>query len=302
MNLHSYPSIFNMGHRAVSDLLKKPVYIQEKIDGSQFSFGLLNGELVCRSKGAPITMAAPDKMFSKAVEVCKTLVPKLKEGWTYRGEYLAKPKHNTLAYDRTPIRNIILFDINIGLETYLSYEQVQNEALELGLEIVPLLYVGMVDGLEFFRSFLEKNSVLGGQKIEGVVVKPQDYNMFGQDKKCLMGKFVSEAFKEIHGGEWKKNNPSQKDILQTISMKYATPARWQKARIHLKEQGLITDSPKDIGILIKESVVDTLKECKEDIEAELWAYAREHISRQLTRGLPQWYKDELLKLQFEEAK
>lgn len=288
-----------MGHRAVADLLKGPVYVQEKVDGSQISFGLLNGELVMRSKGAPITTEAPQKMFQAAVEVCQKLKPLLREGWTYRGEYLAKPKHNTLAYDRTPYSHIILFDVNTSEETYLPYHEVKYIASELGLEVVPLIFEGYVESIADFRAYLERDSVLGGQKIEGVVVKPRNYAIFGQDKKCLMGKFVSEAFKEVHGGEWKKNNPTQNDIMALIAAKYATPARWQKAVIHMRERGLITDSPKDIGPLIKETIADTLKECEQEIKNDLWEHGWEHISRRLTHGLPTWYKDELLKLQFE---
>lgn len=37
---HSYPSIYNLGHRYIADLLTVPVIVEEKIDGSQFSFGL----------------------------------------------------------------------------------------------------------------------------------------------------------------------------------------------------------------------------------------------------------------------
>lgn len=299
MNLHSYPQIFNLGHRAVADLLKGPVYVQEKIDGSQLSFGLINGELVMRSKGAPITIEAPQKMFQAAVDTCLALKPLLREGWTYRGEYLAKPKHNALAYDRIPRSHIILFDINPSEETYLVYDDVVAEAAILGLEVVPLLYGGMVQTIEEFRAFLVIDSILGGQKLEGVVVKPVGYAVWGQDKKCLMGKFVSEAFKEVHGGEWRKANPTNNDVMAIVAAKYATPARWQKAVIHLRERGLITDSPKDIGSLIKETIADTLKECEADIKQDLWAYAWEHISRKLTHGLPTWYKDELLKLQFE---
>lgn len=299
MNLHSYTSIYNMGHRMAADLLKGPVYVQEKVDGSQISFGVINGELVMRSKGAPITIEAPQKMFSAAVETCLRLKPVLHEGWTYRGEYLAKPKHNALAYDRVPKDHIILFDINTGEESYLSCSAVEVEAERLGLEVVPCFFIGIVDSHETFRSFLEYSSILGGQKIEGVVVKPVNYDLWGPDKKCIMGKFVSEAFREIHAGEWKAANPTNNDIMAIVAAKYATPARWQKAVIHLREKELITDSPKDIGLLIKEAIADTLKECEEDIKRDLWEYAWSRISRQLTSGLPQWYKDELLKRQFE---
>lgn len=49
--INSYPSIYSLGHRYISELFSGPVVIQEKIDGSQFSFGNLNGKLFCRSKG-----------------------------------------------------------------------------------------------------------------------------------------------------------------------------------------------------------------------------------------------------------
>ncbi len=32
---HSYPSIYNLGHREVAEILKSPVNVEEKIDGSQ---------------------------------------------------------------------------------------------------------------------------------------------------------------------------------------------------------------------------------------------------------------------------
>jgi hypothetical protein len=299
---HSYPSIYAIGHRYLKDLLLDPVIVEEKIDGSQFSFGKFLDEtgaefLRCRSKGCQLNVDCPDKMFQKAVDTAKELFPILNLGWTYRGEYLAKPKHNTLAYERTPNKFVILFDINTAEEEYLNYEEKKLEAERLGLETVPLVHLGMVDNIELFRSFLDKQSILGGQKIEGVVVK--NYNRFGKDKKALMGKFVSEAFKEVHGGEWRKNNPTSGDIINNLILKYKTPARWAKALQHLAEAGQITDSPKDIGILMKEVPVDVLKECEQEIKDELFAHAWKHISRGLSGGLPEWYKDELLKKQFE---
>ena len=113
---HSYPKIWALGHRAVRELFDGDVFVEEKVDGSQFSFGVFNDELRCRSKGADINTQAPEKMFAKAVETAQRLGPDLLEGATYRGEYLQKPKHNTLAYDRVPEGNIIIFDINTAEE------------------------------------------------------------------------------------------------------------------------------------------------------------------------------------------
>lgn len=297
---HAYPSIFAIGHRALAELLLDPVIVEEKVDGSQFSFGLFDhddGERVlhCRSKGAQLNIVAPEKMFTEAVEVAKSLP--LTVGWTYRAEYLKKPKHNALAYDRIPEKHLIVFDINTDHEEYLSYQDKATECARLGLEVVPLVFEGMIESAEHFRSMIDRVSALGGQKVEGVVVK--NYRRFGPDKKVLMGKFVSEAFKEVHASEWKAANPSRSDIVERLIDMLRTPARWHKAVQHLREQGQIEDSPRDIGLLIKEAKTDIEKECMELIAQKLAEWALPQIRRGVVRGLPEWYKDELVKRQFD---
>lgn len=298
-SLHSYPSIFNLGHKLVSNLLTVPVNVEEKIDGSQASFGLNDeGELCFRSKGATLNIDAPERMFEKGVNFVKSIADKLKLGYTYRGEYLRSPKHNTLAYDRIPNNHLIIFDINDGLESYLPYEQKVIEANRLGLETVPLLKTGTVTHEEL-REILETRSILGGQKIEGVVIKPTNYDLFGIDKRVLMGKFVSELFKEAHSLAWKETSPKSGDILDRLIDTYAVQGRWQKAVQHLADAGELEDSPKDIGKILKEIPVDIKKEEEEAIKEKLFEWAWPHISRGCTKGFPQWYKEYLLKKQFD---
>jgi len=296
---HSYPSIFALGHRALSELLLDPVTVEEKVDGSQFSFGVFeeNGERIlrCRSKGAQLNLIAPEKMFVRGVEVVQTLP--LSVGWTYRAEYLAKPKHNSLAYDRIPEKHLIVFDINTGHEEYMSYADKAAECSRLGLEIVPLIYGGMMDTFADFRSMLDRVSILGGQKIEGVVVK--NYRRFGPDKKVLMGKFVSESFKEVHAAEWKASNPTRTDIVDRLIDSLRTPARWNKAVQHLRESGRLDESPKDIGSLMKEVQADIEKECSDLIAQKLAEWAMPQVRRGVIRGLPEWYKEQLVARQFE---
>ena len=152
-HIHSYPSIFSLGHSAVASLTDGPVVVEEKIDGSQFSFGLdaESGEILARSKGKDLVVDEPEKMFRMAVESVKERAHLLCPGWIYRGEYLAKPKHNTLAYDRAPVGNVILFDVNPGLEMYLSPNERTEEAARIGLESVPVLYEGRLQSVDAFR-------------------------------------------------------------------------------------------------------------------------------------------------------
>jgi len=293
---HSYPSVFALGHKAMADLFKDPVLVEEKLDGSQFSFGMFESGLRVRSRGAQLNLVAPERMFERAIAEVQAMAADLHPGWTYRAEYLAKPKHNTLAYDRTPRKCIAVFDINDGHESYLPYDRKAAEAERLGLEVVPCLFVGMVETVEMFRALLDRTSMLGGQKIEGVVVK--NYSRFGPDKKVLIGKFVSEAFKEVHGAEWKDANPSQGDVVETLVRMLRTPARWQKAAQHMAEAGKLESTPRDIGALMKEVQVDVEKECRDEVLDVLWRWAWPHLRRRVNHGLAEWYKERLLEKQF----
>lgn len=296
MKLSSYPKVFNLGHKAIEDLLKDDVIVQEKVDGSQFSWcKTADGILHFKSHHKEV-YDGDSSMFDEALVSVKAVADKPKPGWIYRGEYLRIPHHNVLTYGRIPANHIIIFDITIGLEEYLPYYEVEKEAKRLGFEVVPIFFQGKITDFEQLKELLETESCLGGTKIEGVVIK--NYYRFGRDKHCLMGKWVKEEMKEkiSKGGETK----SHKDILTVLGVKYRTEARWFKAIQHLREQGLLVDEPKDIGILIKEINNDVLVEEQEEIKEAVFKWAWKSISRIITAGFPEFYKEFLAKRQFAE--
>jgi len=303
MSVPSYASPFAIGHAAIAELFDGPVVVQEKVDGSQISFCLnASSEVEIRSKGAQLHTLAPDQMFSAGVAAILALADKLTPGLVYRGEYLRRPKHNVLAYDRAPPNHVVLFDVEdrrLGEGYFFSPEALAAEAERIGLMSVPVLFSGVIESPDALRAMLDTVSCLGGAKIEGVVVK--NYAKYTADKKVMMGKFVSEAFKEVHGGEWRAANPTQGDVLATMIMRYRTPARWQKAVQHLREAGVVQDSPKDIGLLIREVGTDVKRECEQEIRDALFAHFWPHIQRGIVGGLPEWYKGELLKNSFAAA-
>jgi len=296
-HIPSYATVYALGHRAIAEIFFSPVVIEEKIDGSQISFGVIDGELCCRSKGKDLVLDEPEKMFIKAVATARLLQPLLTPGWVYRGEYLSTPKHNALCYGRVPDGNIILFDVMTAPETYLDYPAKAAEAARIGLEVVPQLFSGTVETLEQFNGFLNRESKLGLCKIEGVVVK--NYALFTQEKKVAVGKYVSEAFKEVHRKEWTKSNPSPTDIVHQIIMEYKTPPRWKKAVQHLREAGQLDGSPKDIGPLMREIPDDILKECEGEIKDSLFKHFWPQIRRGVTAGAPEWYKQLLAETSFQ---
>lgn len=269
------------------------------VHNSQLSFGRFGDQIKIRSKGREFDIDGPDSLFEKAAEVVKMLAPNLHEGWTYRGEYLAKPKHNALAYDRIPNNHIMIFDIATNVDNYLGYAEKKIEANRIGLETVPVYLVGTFDSAIPFMGLLDRISVLGGQKIEGFVVK--NYSQFTTDGKPMMGKYVSEQFKEVHGHEWTKDNPKPVDVFGAIIAKYVTEARWHKAVQHMREKGMLENSPRDIGALIKEVREDFSVECADEIKEELWRWFMKKIgANAVTRGIPEWYKMKLLEGAFGE--
>jgi len=294
--LHSYPSIFNLGHKLIKNIFDTEVLIEEKVDGSQFSFGKHDGVLFMRSKGAVLYEPVTDKLFRGAAEYVVSVKEQLQEGWIYRGEVLCRPKHNSLEYERTPQNNVIIFDIDRGDQDYLTPEEKKAEADRLGLETVPVFFRGKVDNYEQLKSLFENVSVLGKAKIEGMVFK--NYNQYGPDKKVLMAKWVSEAFKEVHGKEWGAANPGRADFLTILVAALKTDARWEKTIQHLREAGTLEESPRDIGNLLREIQNDVKKEMGEEIKEKLFAYYWPQIARGVIGGFPEYYKDRLAKSQF----
>lgn len=294
--IHSFPKVYAIGHGAIAELFQGDVLVEEKIDGSQFSFCKKNGEIILRSRGAEIFPDNPEKMFSLAVTAVKELAPLLHEGWVYRAEYLQKPKHNVLCYQRVPRNNLILFDINTGDEIYLSRIEKEAEAARVGMEIVPVLYQGVVNTPDMLYALLKNESILGGP-VEGIVVK--NYAQFGRDKKVMMGKFVTEEFKETHSKEWKADNPGVGDVIDRIISTLRSEVRWAKSVQRLRDAGKIEGSPKDIGLLIKEIQTDVKAEELEFIQQKLMEFALPRILRASTGGFPEWYKKQLLESAFE---
>jgi hypothetical protein len=288
--LRSYSSPFNLGHKALTQLFTGAVVVQEKYDGSQISFGVRDGELFVRSRRVAVDLCDPG-MFDKAVGVIQSLYDKLEDGWTYRGEYFAKPKHNTLAYNRIPQNHIMVFDIDRGDQDYIT-DHDELEEICTALEIECARRIAVIEkapSMDQIEEWLKLESTLGGPKIEGVVFK--NYSRYGQDKKVLMGKYVSDKFKEKHSGDWKDRNPSRQDFIQLLIAEYATEARWMKAVQHLREEGKIEGVPQDIPIVMREIVDDVEQECAEEIKEKLFKHFWKDIKRGVNRGAPVWYKE-----------
>jgi len=299
--MKAFPKIFAIGTDYIKDIFKHDVEISEKIDGSQFGWGKFNNKLFLRSKGATLYTENPEKMFSLGIEYISSIQHLLPEGMIFYAEYLKTPRHNTLKYGRIPKNHLMLFGAMDITELFVSdYKQLQSYADLFDIECVPLIYQGNVKSPDFLMGLLERESVLGESHIEGVVVKnyTAKFLLGGQPMPLMAGKFVSEKFKEVHRG-WEKQHTG-KGRWETFKESFKTEARWNKAIQHLAEKGELTNTPSDIGNLLKEIKNDIAAEEIDTIKDFLWKEFGVEVLRYACNGFPEYYKEKLLNRSFEE--
>jgi hypothetical protein len=296
MNVTAFPKIFAIGTDYIRDIFLEDVEITEKVDGSQFVFGKIKGEVSMRSKGCIQYAEKYDKMFTEAVEYVKVIEHLIPDNTIFYCEYLQSPKHNTLCYERTPKNWLCLFGI-AGIDQKFNdkYEVLVEWANKLDIDVVPLLYRGKVSNIAELEKLLETDSYLGKSKIEGFVVKNyyRPFLLGGQPIPIMAGKYVSEAFKEVHRAGWTSENTGI-GKWQTFKDSFRTEARWEKAIQHLKEKGEYTGTPRDIGKLLKEIQEDIKAEEIETIKAFLWKEFGQEVLRNACGGFPEWFKKKLM--------
>ena len=292
-----YTKIEAVSKMDMQNLKNGTVIIEEKIDGSQFRVKIRkDGVLSFGSKSVDFTdEKGVEKMFQLAVDEFRKLwhgLPiTLEDDMYIFAEYLQKPKQNTLCYERIPNHNIIIFDIR-QFNKFYDYDRKKAFAQMLGLETVPLLWKG--DGseltMELIESLLKNDSILGKEKVEGVVMK--NYFQFRIEPWCagdpMFAKYVRPEFTERNKENWKV----QKNFLDAEIIN--AEAKWNKARIHLKERGELENQPRDIAKLVKEVHTDIETEDKERIKDLLWERYGRELKSKICRGLADWYKKKLM--------
>lgn len=288
--ISSYSKIHQVGSRPASALFNGPILIEEKIDGSQFSFGMRDDVLHCRSRNQALDLTSAGQ-FQAGVDALLEIASELPEGWTYRGEYLQKPKHNVLAYEHTPPLHVVIYDICTEDGTWLHHDVKRDEAERLGMLCVPKFYYGPwpCSGVSL-DDLLQTQSILGGP-IEGVVFKNYAERDPTDPEKVLMAKYVTDRFRETMGVKRMKKPATD---VSSLAAQFATQARWEKAVQHLRDGGKLTGTNADIGLLVREVQRDMLEESAEELKQALLDFFGKELRGGAVKGLPQWYQAKLL--------
>lgn len=294
-NIPSYGKILTLGATYTENALVGEVIIQEKIDGSQFRWGVdEDRNIVIASRNRPIISEAPPQMFALGVEHIlriKKKLEKLPPNTFFYGEYLSKPKHNTLKYERVPMNHIVLFDVISGAE-YLDGDALAEIAFDLEVDIVPEFYRGETE-VDKLKKFHKKESYLGGTKVEGIVIKNYTQKLIlGGGVYPLFTKYVRDEYRELH-----QKNPMHKTPKIAIDMwckGFQNENRWKKCFQYCRDAGDLVDELKDIGTITKRIMVDIDEEETENIKNFLYGRYIKTIKTYATRGFAEWYKDLLL--------
>lgn len=294
--LESYGKIPHLGTKDAADVLMGTVVIEEKFDGSQFTFGNVGGNLEMRSNGQQMNPDNVQAMFSIAADTAKRLFAeeRIPEGVIIRGEAFWRPKHVNIQYDRIPVGGVMVFDVERAGEN-LSRIDKEEFVKGIGLEIAPALFVGPGADIttEKLNELLGTKSILGGTVIEGVVIK--NYAMRTRDGKLMKAKVVNDANSDVRRPKIPRATTSldEESIFTQIAETYSNEARWEKAVMKLREAEEITDDVKDIGNIIKFVVEDILTEAKNEMQSALFAWAWKRIGKHITKEIPGWYKQKL---------
>jgi hypothetical protein len=300
--MRPYSKIFHIGERFIENLFKGEVEITEKVDGSLWAMGInKNGQIVKRSKGQDLTFSDTPKMFKLANEqterIAKTLKKKKLKNIYFYCEFLSKPKHNILTYEKVPKNNLYLFGVKEGENFVSDFDKLCEYADLLEIERPNLIYKGGIKDVKELEKLLDNNSCLGGTKIEGIVIKNYKQPVQITENMILpisMGKYVREDFKEKHRTDWGRNFTS-KGRLEMLLENYKTEARWQKSIQHLSEKDKLENSPRDIGKLLVEIKKDILEEEEQNIKEELFKIFKDDILKKSVQGFAEFYKEYLAK-------
>lgn len=250
------------------------VVVQEKIDGSQFSFMKgHDGRKYYRSRKNMISEDSAGNLFSAAIAGASRFLDKAKSGVVFRAEAMRGAKHNKLQYKTAPRNNFLIYCVG-------DVNRQQKEGL-LGEDFVQCLYTGKLKDMPVHDKLLAMESQLGG-KMEGFVIRGLESG--------TVAKVVSQEFRETKSV--KKTTKS--DVIDSIVDEVATTARIDKAIQHLSEEGKIGHEPGDIGKIIGEFAQDIAREESELIKDRLFDAYWKQIHAEAVKKVAPYYLDTYL--------
>jgi hypothetical protein len=153
---HLY-DLYKEDPKFVENLLDSEIEVEEKLNGSRFSFELVNGDefkFYKRNDSAPITKIDRTlaRYYEKAISHFEAFpeekLEQIPDGWRFGFEYFPNLMPVRISYDRMPLNNLVLTEITIRdpqgkiLEVISDKETLDNWAEILEVESPPIIFKG----------------------------------------------------------------------------------------------------------------------------------------------------------------
>lgn len=238
MEFKKYSKIYRVGHDETKDIFldgEDEIIIEEKIDGGNFRFMILDGKIIIGSRTQQLTSNEGEdtnmnKMFLRCSNYVREQIKDTKDIGTmiFYGENCIK---HTLNYNFEEMPPFLGFDI-YQEGVYLDYDIKVALFKKLNLNVVPLLKRCKAKEIDKIDDNIIPKSQFAQTSAEGVVFK--NYN------KQIFAKYVSDKFKEENaiafGSKSVKYNNDEFNNGDFV-FKYVTNARIDKQIFRLLEEG-----------------------------------------------------------------
>ena len=289
--IKKYTDVVRLGHRSTYGVLSEGdfITITEKIDGSNASFKLNeNNGVDGFSRNGPVDNVNSLRGYYEWLK--ENIKPELlNPRFRYFGEWLV-PHH--VQYKQEYYHKFYLFNVyDDELEEYLSDEVMRDEALQLGIDTVPLLFEGRYESYEQLVGYIGQSD-MALKHGEGIVVKNVGYrDKYGH--QCFV-KLVHEEFTEVQ----KQRPPRDPNRPVTPEQEFAvmcvTKARVGKLLHKLVDEGIIEAdfSIEDMRVILKNLgnrvYEDILKEESDSLPV---AYEMQVLRKAIGSKIPQIVKE-----------
>lgn len=275
MKFKKYQHIERLQREDCEGILNGTVYCFPKIDGTNASLWLDNGEVQGGSRNRQLTLDNDNAGF-----YCKTSKdPKYRAyleehpNHILYGEWLVK--HTIKTYRDDAWQHLYVFDVfEVDEENdtgrYLPYEEYSEYLDKFGIEYIPPIKVVENPQVEDINALLSHNHYLmqGDEIGEGIVVKNYDYhNKYGH---VIWGKIVAEEFFGKKADLKKEKKNRQDGAEEYLAHEYITDALIKKeyAKVKLdfanaKRQELIGRTLQTVyDAFLEEELVNAVKKNK----------------------------------------
>jgi len=300
-----YPKILHIGAPLVETVFFEEIELSEKCDGSQCRVNLTNEFVATGSKNQNV---ADYGMFEIAHNYSKVIHEETE--WRQFGdditlfcEFLKSPKHNTISYDRVPLNNLYLFGALVD-GVHMKTDDLNDIAKCFDIDPPNIMYEGNVESAEELKEFMTHESYLGGSLVEGVVIKNYNrtYDPLQVHSQAFIGypmcaKFVREDFKAANAKRW--NTLDRKKGVDAIVEMFFVGEMFQKTIQHLRDEGKITYTKKDLQYLIPEFFDDLMDEKKDAMTRMIMAEVFKVLKKRASGYVVKSWIDYLTERQFD---